>query len=584
MKVLKTLKPGSRVLRRAVTRNGRRVTIGSALICAHQGCEALVPILIGVIVDRAVAPGNRGSLVEWIAALALLFTVLTTVYRLGARQLMKAIAEEAHQLRLEVCAKILHPRGIKTDLPAGELLTVSTSDSDNVSYLLDYVPRIAGAVVATIVGAVALFVIDVPLGLAVLLGTPLVLVGLQLTSPLITRRVASQQELAGQATSLATDLVSGVRPLRGIGAERAAADRYAKVSQDSLRATLRAARTQGAYLAASTTLSTLLACGIAILAGWFALTGRITVGQLITVIGLAQFLIEPFSLLAIIPSWVAEARASAIRVESVVDAPALLTVGVSALPEGPLGVELVGLRFGALDGLDLSVAPGELIGVVAASPAEADALVKLLSGRAAPGTFAGSVLLGGVPLGELDLDQARSAMLVEPHKSDLFGGTVEANVLAGAGDHHPEQWAAEQWASVLQASAAEEVVSAHPDGLDHVVVERGANLSGGQRQRLALARALLAEPPVLVLHDPTTAMDSVTEHVIAAGLRSLRHPAVRPSTSGAGRFTTVLVASSPALLAVTDRVVVLGAGAVAGEGTHASLSATDESYRSVVLR
>jgi putative ABC transport system ATP-binding protein len=457
---------------------------------------------------------------------------------------------------------------------------VSTSDSDNVSYLLDYVPRIAGAVVATIVGAVALFVIDVPLGLAVLLGTPLVLVGLQLTSPLITRRVASQQELAGQATSLATDLVSGVRPLRGIGAERAAADRYAKVSQDSLRATLRAARTQGAYLAASTTLSTLLACGIAILAGWFALTGRITVGQLITVIGLAQFLIEPFSLLAIIPSWVAEARASAIRVESVVDAPALLLVGVSALPKGPLGVELVGLRFGALDGLDLSVAPGELIGVVAASPAEADALVKLLSGRAAPGTFSGSVLLGGAPLAELELDQARSALLVEPHKSDLFGGTLKANVLAGVGDLDAGQWA-EQWAAVLRASAAEEVVSAHPDGLDHVVVERGANLSGGQRQRLALARALLAEPPVLVLHDPTTAMDSVTEHVIAAGLRSLRHPA-QPGL--AGRFTTVLVASSPALLAVTDRVVVLDAGAVAGEGTHASLSATDESYRSVVLR
>ena len=578
---------GTRVLRRAVTRNGRRLTIGSALICAHQTCEALVPILIGVIVDRAVATGDRGSLIGWIAALAGLFTVLTTVYRLGARQLMRAIAEEAHQLRLEVCAKILHPRGIRTDLPAGELLTVSTSDCDNVSYLLDYVPRIAGAIVATVVGAVALFAIDVPLGLAVLLGTPLVLVGLQLAAPLITRRVASQQELAGQATSLATDLVSGVRPLRGIGAERAAADRYANVSQESLRATLRAARTQGGYLAASTTLSTLLACGIAILAGWFALTGRITVGELITVIGLAQFLIEPFSLLAIVPSWVAEARASAIRVESVVDAAPLLPLGIRPLPEGPLGVELRGLRFGVLDGLDLRVEAGELVGVVAASPAEADALVKLLSGRVPPDGYAGSVLLGGASLGDLELDQARSALLVEPHKSDLFGGTVEANVLAGADSYAVRRTTAgtappsdsesrdsEQWAAVLRASAAEEVVSAHPAGLEHLVVERGANLSGGQRQRLALARALLAQPPVLVLHDPTTAMDSVTEHVVAAGVRDLR----------AGRLTTILVASSPALLAVTDRVVVLGAGAVATEGTHESLSATDEGYRSVVLR
>jgi putative ABC transport system ATP-binding protein len=291
------------------------------------------------------------------------------------------------------------------------------------------------------------------------------------------------------------------------------------------------------------------------------------------VIGLAQFLMEPFSLLAIVPSWVAEARASAVRVEEVVDAPPLLPVGVGPVPAGPLKLELLGVRFGALTGLDLKVAPGELVGVVAASPSEADALVRVISGRTEP--IEGSVLLGGSALQELDLDGARSALLVQPHKSDLFGGTVQANVLAGT----DADYATQALHKVLRASAAEDVVAAHPEGLDHVVVERGANLSGGQRQRLALARALLARPPVLVLHDPTTALDSVTEHVIAAGVRSLRH-----SEAEAGRFTTVLVASSPALLAVTDRVVVVTDGRVVAEGTHASLSATDEEYRAVVLR
>ncbi|SHN46279.1 ABC transporter ATP-binding protein [Cryptosporangium aurantiacum] len=563
---------GSRVLIRAVTRNGRRLTVGSLLIGAHQTCETLVPILIGVIIDRAVATGDRSSLGFWVAVLAGLFTVLTLVYRFGARQLMLAIAWEAHQLRMELSGKILDPRGIRTDLPAGELLTVSTSDADNTSYLLDYIPRIFGSIVATVVAAVALFVIDVPLGLLVLIGTPIVLVGLQLSSPLITKRVASQQELAGKATSLATDLVSGVRPLRGIGAERAASDRYHRVSQLSLRAQLRAARTQGGYLTASTTLSTLLACGVAILAGYFALTGQITVGQLITVIGLAQFLIEPFTLLAIVPSWVAEARASANRVAMVLDAEPLLPPADRPLADGPVRVELAGLRFGPLDGLDLRIEPGEVVGIVATQPADGEALVKILSGRVAPEEYEGSIRVGGHPLHEIERDVVRAALLVQPHKSDLFGGSIEQNVLAGAGDHDRELFE-----DVLRSSAADEVISAHPEGLEHVIVERGANLSGGQRQRVALARALLVRSQILVLHDPTTAMDSVTEHVIAQGVRTLRH-------SGGDNYTTVLVASSPALMAITDRVIVLDGGRIVGEGTHADLGADDEIYRKTVLR
>jgi len=565
---------GSRVLRRAVTRNRRRLGLGTLGVAVHQVCETLVPVLIGVIVDRAVAPGDRGSLWLWIGVLAGLFTVLTLAYRFGARQLMKAIAEEAHQLRLEVTRRILDPRGLRTDLPAGELLTVSTSDTDNTSELLDYLPRICGAIVATTVSAVALLLIDVPLGLVALVGTPIVLIGLQVTAPLITRRIASQQELAGAATSLATDLVSGVRPLRGIGAELAAAQRYQQVSRLALGARLRAARTQGAYLAASTTLSTLLACGVAVLGGYFALTGRISVGELITVIGLAQFLMEPFGLLAIVPGWIAQARASAQRVAQVVDAEPLLPAAGAPLPPGPARIELSGVRYGPLSGLDLRIEPGEVVGVVATQPAEGEALVRLLSGAVHPADYDGAVRLGGRPLHEIDRSAARAALLVAPHKSDLFGGSIEANVLAGAAGFRRADDAG-TWDAVLRCSAADEVVSAHPEGLDHVVVERGANLSGGQRQRIALARALLVRSQVLVLHDPTTAMDSVTEQVIAEGVRELR---------GTDGYTTVLVAGSPALMAVTDRVVLLDGGRIVATGTHAELGAGDDLYRKAVLR
>ncbi|MFI7597370.1 ABC transporter ATP-binding protein [Actinoplanes sp. NPDC049681] len=557
---------GGRILRRTITRNGRRLWPGVALIGVHQACEAAIPILIGVVVDGAVTPGDGTALALWTGALGLLFVLLTTAYRFGARQLMKAIAEEAHLLRVEVSAKILHPRGARTDLRAGDLLTVSTSDADNTSYLLDYVPRIAGAIVATAISAVTLLLISVPLGLAVLIATPLVLIVLQLGSPRITRRVAEQQERAGRATSLATDLVTGLRPLRGIGAQEAAAERYRAVSRRSLAATLRAARTQGGYLAASTTLSTLLACGIAILAGWFALTGRITVGEFITVIGSAQFLVEPFGLLAIVPSWIAEARASADRVAQVTDAGLVLPEGTTAPVAQRCELHLSGVRHGPLTGLDLRVAPGEFVGVVARRPADAEALMKLL---AVPAAYEGRVLLGGVPLEDLDRDHARRLLHVEPHHADLFTGTIATNVAV-----HDD---GRSLTEALGAAAADEVVGTHPDGLHARVAERGASLSGGQRQRLALARALLTRAAVLVLHDPTTAVDAVTEHAIAQGIRALRHG------PDAG-FATVVITSSPALLAATDRVVVLGEGAVTTEGAHADLGASDDSYRRLVLR
>lgn len=568
---------GSAILLRTITRNARRLTVGTAFISLHQVCESLVPVVIGIIVDRAVETGDVFMLAMWLGALALLFAVLSTVYRLGARQLMLSIATEAHRLRVEVAAKILDPLGIRTELRSGDLLTVSTTDVDNTAYLLDYVPRIVGAITAALVCAVTLLIIDAPLGVAVLVGTPVVLLALQSSAPAITRRVADQQAMAGRATSVATDLVSGLRPLRGIGAEAAATQRYRVVSQQSLRATLRAARTQGSYAGVSAALSSLLAVAIAIAAGWLALDGRISIGELITVIGLAQFLIEPFGLLAIVPSWVAEARASAERIADVMTAESILADGISTPGAASSALELVGLTYGALDGVNLTVAAGEMIGVVTPAPSAGESLVTALSGRIARADYGGEILLGGTPLHAIEHLQARKNLLVEPHDTDLFAGTVGSNVMVGAGPNVDEHFVDR----VLHASAAIHVVTVHSDGMSTVVAERGASLSGGQRQRIALARALLTQSPVLVLHEPTAAVDAVTEHAVAEGISSLRHGA---GDRTGGGFTTILVTSSPALLAVTDRVVVLDSDGVVAEGTHADLAWSDERYRRAVLR
>jgi putative ABC transport system ATP-binding protein len=177
----------------------------------------------------------------------------------------------------------------------------------------------------------------------------------------------------------------------------------------------------------------------------------------------------------------------------------------------------------------------------------------------------GRVELDGVALAEYAPADARKAVLVAAHDAELFSGTVRDNVRAGTpADRDLEP--------AMAAAQADQVADALPLGWDTTVSEQGRSLSGGQRQRVALARALAVDAPVLVLHDPTTAVDTVTEARIAAGLPALRR----------GR-TTIVLTTSPALLAVADRVVVLDGGRISTEGTHDHLLRTDPRYRATVL-
>jgi putative ABC transport system ATP-binding protein len=191
------------------------------------------------------------------------------------------------------------------------------------------------------------------------------------------------------------------------------------------------------------------------------------------------------------------------------------------------------------------------------------------------------VELDGTALTALGLDDVRAAMLVAEHDADLFEGTVLENVTAavptpaGVEDTAApaEVMAARAGvAAAMAASGTDEVARALPDGVDTAVTARGRSLSGGQRQRVALARALAADAPVLVVHEPATAVDAVTETRIAAGIRDVRR----------GR-TTLLVTNSPALLAVTDRVVLLHGGRVTATGVHERLVHERADYRTAVL-
>jgi putative ABC transport system ATP-binding protein len=555
------------VLRRALQRQRRRIVAGVALLCLHQTAEAMVPVAIGLIIDRAVAPSDTGALLVSLAALAVLFTVLAFAWRGGARLGNAAGEHEAHLMRVELAGRALDPRGQRSGLRHGELLAVTASDTEQASEVVRAGSLTVAAGTALTVAAVALIVVEPVLGIGVLLGVPLVVVGLQSLAPLMTRRNEAQQAALAATTALAVDLVSGLRVLRGLGAQHHAAGRYAAASGRALTDTLRAADTKGLHVGLTTTVNGLLLAAITGVAGWFALQGRITVGELVAVVGLAQFIAEPVQLLGFTVRLWASAKASGRRVARVLEAPPTVEPGTAGTPvPAPSRITLDRIGYGALDDLCLRLEAGEILAVLALAPREAEELLALLAGTVPRADYRGTLHIDGVPLEELALDAARGVVLVERHDVTLFAGTLRENIdTSGDLPDSAVRTAAE-------AAAAEDVLTA---GLGHELVERGANLSGGQRQRIALARALAADPPVLVLHDPTTAIDAVTEGLIADRLAGAR--------KGPERATLVFT-SSPALLRAAHRVAVLDGGRVVAEGTHDRLVATDERYRAAVVR
>ncbi|MZD05769.1 ATP-binding cassette domain-containing protein [Streptomyces sp. SID5785] len=573
------------LVRSALTARWRTLAVACLLCVVHQAAEAAVPLAIGIVVDRAVEPGSARALLWSLVGLCVLFLVLSSSMRLGGK-LAKGAAEGAeHDLRLAVTARVLAPRGLPAAASrSGELLSTATSDAARVSMMNAAVWFGAGAVGAVAVAAVILFRTSVTLGLLVLAGlVPVVLVSRVVAAPLI-RRSGTEQAAAARAAGTAADLMAGLRVLRGIGAERVAAGRYRDTSDASRDAAIRAARLDAVRAATVLALTGAFVAVVGIVAGRMALDGTLTVGQFVTSVTLTQFLIGPFNVITHVTASAARARASAGRLADVLDAPPVVTAGAPPAAAPPsdttadsttgsttdatadrraAGLDLQGLRLGDLEPLDLSVDPGELVGVVLTDESAVADLLDFLGRRADPP--AGRVLLDGTALTDLEPAAVRASVLVAEHDGVLFGGTLAENVAAAARDD-------DAVALALTCAAVDEIAESLPDGTDSPVGESGGLLSGGQRQRVALARALAADPPVLVLHEPTTAVDSVTESRIAARLAELRR-----------ERTTLIVTSSPVLLSTVTRVVVIGPDGVEGDGRHADLLTRHSGYREAVL-
>lgn len=448
---------------------------------------------------------------------------------------------------------------------AGEVVAVSTGDVEKIGWFVEAWSRFTAAAVTLVVVCVGLVVYQPALGVIVAVGLPVLAVAVLPLLPRATRRADFQREKAGRATELASDTVAGLRVLRGIGGEELFLDRYRRASQEVRHAAVRSARMWSLISAIQVLLPGLLLIAVVWYGVHLAGQGRVTVGELVTVYSSIMILTYPLRHFEEIAMAYSFSRPSARRAARVLSLErATDTDGSrdgSEVPAGDLYDPATGLLASA----------GRLTAVVCGDPDAAGRLAERLGGH--PSEEGTSVLLGGVPLDELPLDCARTAVLVQDKDPVLLSGTLrELLDVPRSGDVGAEQaLAAAQCEDVLAALVQGSLDAEDP--MDARITERGRSLSGGQRQRLALARSLMTDPEVLVLDEPTSAVDSHTEARIAEGVRNLRE----------GR-TTVVFTSSPLLLDRADRVVLVHEGTVAAVGAHRELMHGEPRYRAVVTR
>ncbi|MFE4580284.1 ABC transporter ATP-binding protein [Streptomyces chartreusis] len=557
-------RPASDILRTALRRNRGAMIWGTVLMGLYQAGETAFPIALGLIVEHTMRERSLGSLGLSIAALAVIITTVSLSWRFGMRILQKANTTEAHRWRVKVAACGLQPVARDVDLKSGEILTIATEDADQTADIIEVVPLLISSLVAVVVAAVALGLADIRLGLLVIVGTAAIMSVLSVLSRRIGSSTQEQQARVARAGAKVADLITGLRPLHGFGGNHAAFRSYRKVSTEAKLQAVTVAKVNGAYAGTALALNAVLAGAVTLTAGWLAFDGQINIGELVMAVGLAQFIMEPLRLFSEMPKYVMIARASAERMALVLTAPPVTTPG-SEHPAAGGNLEIDRVRYGTLRDLKFTVAAGEFVAIAAYQPRAAADLAAVLAANVPPDAYEGAVRVAGRELGELSVEAVRAHLLVNPYDGEIFAGTLRTNIdPSGTSRTVPE---------AVEASMLTDVVALHRDGLDYGVRDRGANLSGGQRQRLSLARALAADSEVLVLHDPTTAVDAVTEQLIARNVAKLRR----------GR-TTVVITGSPALLDVADRVLVLDEGVVTAEDTHRNLLAGDADYCLAVAR
>jgi len=523
----------------------------------------LPPYVLSLAIDDGLQPRRFSSLVGWVLVLLAMGVLnayvaimrhrtLTKVRMDGAFRTLNAVVDQSTRLGGALTGKVT----------AGEVATIGIGDVWVISTSLTVVGPGVGAVIAYLVVAVLLLSVSPLLALIVMLGAPVVAV---LVGPLLgrLRTVGSDYRARqGDLTALLVDIVQGLRVLNGIGGKDLFGARYRRTSQQLREDGFRVGTVSSWIPTLGAGLPLIFLAVVTWLAARMAAEHTISSGDLVAVYGYVAVLVVPIAELIESGSNLAQAAVSARRVIALLtlapdaaDAPD--AVGEPATGEGPNApADLHDPASG------VAVAAGRLTAVASARPAESAAVIDRL-GRFRPS----EATWGGIRLDTVAPRQVRDRILVADNEADIFAGLLR-DIVSGRGDRDDEAVL-----EALRTAAAEDIVIGLPGGVSSAIESQGRNLSGGQRQRVRLARALLAEPEVLLAAEPTSAVDAHTEATIADRLSAAR----------SGR-TTLVTTTSPLLLDRADIVHYLVDGQVAATGTHRELLERQPGYRRLVSR
>jgi ATP-binding cassette subfamily B protein len=548
------------------------LVVSVVLAAGAQAAQIAIILLSGAAIG-AIKNGHHQqlwTLIAWIVAIG----VARALFMSGRRFIAgnQALGVE-YDLRMRIYSKLVRLSFSFFDRhQTGQLLSRSTVDLTLVRFFLGYGLIFFAQHVLTVLGVAGVMLyLDWQLALVTIAVTPLIIVVAYRYSHIshpVLRDV--QQKLADVATS-AEENITGVHVVKAFAQEDAEAARFAERNERLFRRSILANRQQSFYIPLLGFIPLLAQAGVLLYGGWLVIHGQLALQWFVSFAFLLNMLMFP---LRQIGNWIGQAQratASGERIFEIVDEPEEIAERPDAreLPEGPgeIRFERVGFSYATgrkvLENIDLVLEPGKTVALIGQTGSGKTTLASLV-----PRFYnvsSGRVLVDGADVRELKLSSLRPQVGVIAQDPFLFSASVRENIAFG----RPEA-SFEEVESAARLAQAHEFIEQLPDGYETELGERGVTLSGGQRQRLAIARALLTDPRILILDDATASVDATTEAQIRSGLEQ----AVR------GR-TTIVIAHRLSTIALADEIVVLEHGRIAARGSHEQLLGTSAIYREI---
>jgi ATP-binding cassette subfamily B protein len=568
------VREGWQLIRRQLWTQRWGIAFGAAVGLAWTAAKVSVPALVALAIDKGIEPKDKGEIMHYARLIALAGVFVATFTGLRRYSAFREARKTEAVLRDRLFAHLqrLH-FAFHDGQQTGQLMSRANNDLQQIQNAVVLVPLTIANLATVLAVLVILVRVDPVLTVLALGSLPAVnVLAKTFASKLQPTMTAVQQESA-ELSAVVEETVAGIRVVKGFAAEGTQSARLSAEADDLYDVSMRAARIRATYWPALEVIPSIGLIMVLAYGGHQVINGGLALGDLVAFNAYVVLLVWPLRMLGWIVAMAQRAAASAQRVHEILATEPLVVDPPKPRPLPSAGgdVRFEGVTFGyapgaapVLRGFDLHIPAGQSVALVGATASGKSTAAKLISRFY--DVDAGAVLLDGIDVRDLALAELRSAVGLVFEETFLFSDTIAANIAFADAD-----------ASIDDIERAAALAGAHAfiteldHGYDTEIGERGFSLSGGQRQRIAIARAILADPRVLILDDATSAVDPTKEHEIRDALGEVMR-----------ERTTVVIAHRPATIALAERVVLIGDGAVIADGTHDGLLRSSEAYREVL--